>query len=90
MTQETLQVRALRTNSKVQALLQQLIAHRGEPSAQASLSGHAHQTMTELFALTVEAQKSGEYASLVEEAKETLLRHFPQLLENKEEAWENH
>jgi len=90
MNPDSLQDRALRANNKVQALLQQLIAHRGEPQAHNSLRAHANQTMTELFQLTIEAQKTGENLDLIEDAKTTLLRHFPELITHEKETWADH
>ena len=79
-----------RTSNKVQALLQQLMAHRGEPQAVAGLEDHASQTLSELFELTLEAQRERHDASGIEEAKQTLCRHFPRLLETNSEHWVSH
>lgn len=90
MSYEQFEQRVDRTNNKVQALLQQLMAHRGEPGAVASLEIHANQTLSELFEMTVEAQREGYDVSALEEAKQTLRRHFPNLLTRDSEKWVSH
>lgn len=80
-----------RANNRVQALLQQLMAHRGEPESIAALQNFASETMTELFDLTIQAQKAGIETDTLEEAKATLRRHFPQLLDQAtQEKWQTH
>lgn len=80
-----------RATNKVQALLQQLMAHRGEPESISALKNFANEIMTELFELTVKAQKAGIETDTLEEAKETLRRHFPEMLDkDKSEKWQTH
>lgn len=74
-------------NRKVQALLQQLIAHRGNPSIVTRLTPHAEECLNEVFALRSLADQHNHPAGMLNESARMLKQHFPALLEDQEN-WE--
>lgn len=89
MEQHTYIQQTAQATRKVQALLQQLIANRGQPETAKALQPYAGECLTELFKLSEEAGRHQWPTKALDEAKSTLLKHFPELLEHAGERWTN-
>lgn len=72
-------------NRKVQGVLQQLIAHRGDPKMAQRLQPHASECLNEVFELRRLAGQHDYPLGLLDESARMLTRHFPKLLVTDEE-----
>lgn len=87
MDQTTFIHESTQATRKVQALLQQLIAHRGQPESMRALTPHATQCLQQLFELSEAAGRHDWPTESLDEAKSTLIKHFPSLLTRDDPAW---
>lgn len=72
---------------EVNALLQQLIASRGDPSVKQTLTERAQDIWQRIFQLY--EQEGDAQVENLDNAREALRKYFPDALEEKKESWQD-